>query len=252
MVRYAIGNWKMDPPTRREAELLFSSLAQELGAQQAKGVEVVVCPPFIWLPLIAEYAESGTGYALGAQNVFHEKKGAHTGEVSLAMLKSMGVSYVIVGHSERRALYETNAIVAAKLKLVLEAGLKAVLCVGEKERVGDWHEFLKEEVEEALAVVDPGELEHLIIAYEPIWAIGGSETDTPDDALGMAVFIRKLMQERFGERGGSVPVLYGGSIEADNVAPFALQEGIDGVLVGHASRDAGQFARIVRTMAGEA
>lgn len=250
-MKYVIANWKMGPLERGEAERLTAALTQELQGGSER-VTVVLCPPFPWLPLVGAESRMTSRWRLGAQDAFWEERGPFTGEVSLSMLRSLTVQYVIVGHSERRALGDTNEIVGRKLRAVLSSGMTAVLCVGEIHREGDWHVVFREQVAEALGAIEAADAGKLIVTYEPVWAIGGSIPDTPDDVLSAVLFIRKLLRERFGERAASsVPILYGGSIEGGTVAPFANQEGIDGVLVGHASLNAKGFADIVRAI-GEA
>jgi triosephosphate isomerase len=238
----------MAPETKSEVQKLIASLREEL-RKVPSDVSIVICPPFLWIPYVAEIAEQSSGlFSLGAQDIAGEPHGAHTGEISPAMLSSLGVSHVIIGHSERRALGEGNGVVARKLRVAIDGGLTAILCVGETSREGNWHEFLREEIETAFAVLRPPDLRKLIVAYEPVWAIGGSRPDTPDDALTTALFVRKLASNRFGVPGGNLPVLYGGSIEPTTVTSFAQEDGIDGVLVGHASLDAHAFSTIATAL----
>lgn len=238
----------MAPSSPGKAEELFAALTTV--ARVVGGVDVIVCPPFPWLSFGKSGKALGASFHLGAQDLFWEAQGAFTGEVSSAMLISLGVSHVIVGHSERRSLGETNEIVAKKLRAALDAGFTPILCVGEVTREGDWDAFIKEEVESAFAAMQPKEITKLLIAYEPVWAIGADKPDTPDNALTAALLIRKIARQHFGEKGTRLPILYGGSVSAQTVGAFALQEGIDGVLVGRASLDPSSFSEIVKTLAG--
>lgn len=245
-MKYVVGNWKMAPQDRRKAETLAQSLVQELRARPPR-VSVVVCPPFVWLSLARDIMTFSEFCALGAQDVFFKPQGPYTGEISAPMLQSLGVSHVLIGHSERRGLGETNTLVAEKLAMAVAAGLTPILCVGETSREGDWYAFLREQVETAFAALQPRDAERLIVAYEPVWAIGSDTPDTPDSALTAAIFIRKFARERFGDRlAERMPVLYGGAVLQETVGPFAMQEGIDGVLVGRASLDAAVFGAMVR------
>lgn len=247
-MKYVIANWKMAPSSEEKAQdLVREILAGAHGI--SSDMRIVVCPPFIWLPLVRDFLRSAPSpFALGAQNVAEKTGGAWTGEISVSMLKALGVSHILIGHSERRTLGENNEVVSEKLRIALAQGFTAILCVGETSLEGNWHEFLKEEVESAFSVVEADQVGRLIVAYEPVWAIGAKEPDTPDSALTSAIFIRKLAQARFGERAKNLPVLYGGAVLPDTVAPFALQEGIDGVLVGRASLDPQSFRAILEAM----
>lgn len=248
-MKYAVANWKMSPSSVEKAEELFAGIRQAV--RTTKDVEVIICPPFPWLTLGENARSLGAKFSLGAQDLFWEAQGAHTGEVSAAMLQALHVSHVIIGHSERRALGETNEIVAKKLRAALDAGLKIILCVGEVNREGDWDAVLREEIESAFAVVQPDEIKQLLMAYEPVWAIGASKPDTPDDALSSALLIRKIGRQIFKDAGAKLPVLYGGSVSVETVGPFAMQEGIDGVLVGRASLDNKSFLSIVQALAAK-
>ena len=251
-MRYAIANWKMNPPTREEAVKVFSTLSSLL--RPIHGVTVAVCPPFVWLGEFSRISRPHAKLALGAQDVFWMEQGAFTGEVSHPMLKSLGASYVIIGHSERRQHFgESNEMVAKKLAAVLDAGFHAVLCVGETTREGKWQDFLKEEFKTALLAVKPKTLSCLLVAYEPVWAVStsvGWHADTPEDARASAIFLRRMLQDRFGETAArAVPILYGGSVNRSNIEGFAALEEISGALVGHASLDPVEFSEIVKILA---
>jgi triosephosphate isomerase len=213
-------------------------------------VQSIICPPFIFLSELNELY-SGHRIVLGAQDVFWEKGGAYTGEISPEEIKSVGAKYVILGHSERRALGETNEIVNEKVIASLKAGLNVILCIGESNRdsYALYLKFLREELESALLDVPKKELNNLIVAYEPIWAIGKRAKDamSPHKMHEMSIFIKKILTETFDKKSASkVPVLYGGSVEPENAEGLLALGEIDGFLLGHASLDAGQFNEILR------
>lgn len=243
--RFVIANWKMNPQTEAEAIDLFSATRD--AAKSASSVTVVVAPPFPFLSQI----ENRFGLAnaemrneakihLGAQDLFWERDGAYTGEVSGVMEKNIGVTYVIVGHSERRRmLAENDEMVAKKLKKALELGLVPILCIGENERPGgEIPERVGEELKSAVLGLEPSMLGRIIIAYEPVWAIGSGIPDTPEDMLGAAIYIRKILTEMFNQDlATQVPILYGGSVNSANVSSFFTEtsDQVAGVLVGGAS-----------------
>lgn len=242
------GNWKMNPTTFDECRALLRALRQTIDG--VAGVERVVCPPFVWLmPALRDL--DGTDIAVGAQNVHWESKGAFTGEVSPSMLKGW-FRYVIVGHSERRQYFgENDDVVNRKVKVVIEAGLRPILCVGEtkaEREAGRTEEVLVHQVYAALRGVTVSD--GLVIAYEPVWAIGTGEAATGQMANEAIALIREEVGNLCGqEAAGEVRILYGGSVTADNVAEFMGQPEVDGALVGGASLDAEVFAAIVQTTA---
>ena len=227
-----------------EAVRLASDVAR---ATDGAAATVGVCPPAVWLEAVAERLR-GTAVALGAQNVYPADSGAFTGELSPAMLTGVGCRYVLVGHSERRAILgEDSAFAARKVAACLEAGLVPVLCVGEtlEERDGgDAEAVVGAQLEASLdGVGDPGPL---VVAYEPVWAIGTGRTASPEQAQAMHAALRARLEARFAEADASsaLPLLYGGSVKADNAASLFAQPDVDGALVGGASLDAGAFAAV--------
>lgn len=239
-----VANWKMNPATYAEAKDLLAAVLE--GTKKARGAEVVICPPFVWL---TDFSHKTRSVSFGAQDVFWETQGAYTGEISPAMLTSSRVTHAIVGHSERRRyLGETDAMTNRKVRAALTAGLTAILCVGEPARdEDDVARVLEGQVSAALAGVPKQYLERLVVAYEPVWAIGTGVADTPDDALSAAISIRKTVRARFDKKTAErLRVLYGGSVTAANVAPFLREAGIAGALVGGASLRAAEFIEIVR------
>ena len=247
-MKIIVANWKMNPQSVIEARSLFGAFKKN----SSKKAEVIVCPPFLFLPVFSKIAN----VKLGAQNCFFENSGAYTGEISPLMLKNAGCEYVILGHSERRRhLLETDEMIGKKIKAALSAGLKVILCVGEQERAGEFDleaEIVGGQLEGGLDGVKKTQMRNVVIAYEPVWAIGTGVSDTPNQTLQAAIFIRKKIGEMFGRNiGQEQKVLYGGSVTSKNVKPFVEQDGIDGVLVGGASLNAGEFAKIIERV-GEA
>lgn len=243
------GNWKMYK-TNVEAMELVRDLVPLL--EGLEGVDVAVCPPFTALGDVSRIlAELASSVSLGAQDVYPEKEGAFTGEISPAMLKSIGATYVIAGHSERREIIgEKDEFVAAKLRAVLDNAMTPILCVGEtlREReAGGAAAKVEGQLEAGLKPLEAGEIAGMVIAYEPIWAIGTGRTATPDDAQDMCSFIRKWVAGTYGDdAASSLRVLYGGSVKPDNARELMAMEDIDGALVGGASLKAADFAAIAR------
>lgn len=239
--KHIIGNWKAYVATAKEAKAILAKVKAK------KNMRIVVAPPF---PLFAAAKSAKTrGVLLGAQDIFWETSGPYTGEVTGEMLKEFGVTHAIVGHSERRQYAgETDAMVNKKVQASLRAGLTAIICVGEKERDDPKAipALVGEQVRAALAGVSRQKLEQIIIAYEPIWAIGTGIADTPNDALSAALYIRQSAAELFGaQHARDLKVIYGGSVHPENAASFVHQEGIDGVLIGKASTESRVFFDIL-------
>ena len=241
-------NWKENPATQAAADKLFRAVAK---IKPSKNVRVAVCPPFVYLEEIAAFRKR-TGkrsLALGAQDAFWEEKGAFTGAVGPKMLKSLGVQYVIVGHSERRKwFHETDTMVNRKAKLVLRDGLTIILCVGEplavrKRGLAAARKFVANQLSRDLAGIPGSAFKRVVIAYEPIWAIGTGRYDPAEDASAMADFIKKTASIR--NRRAAPAVLYGGSVNGKNIGDYLTCENIDGALVGGASLRAEEFKIIV-------
>ncbi len=235
-------NWKMNPVSHKEAKALFEGIKR--GAKNVKA-EVVVCPPFVFLPLLK-------GLTLGAQDVFFEEKGAFTGEVSGAMLKDLGVEYVIIGHSERRKYFgETDEIVNKKIKKALGAGLKIIFCIGEtaKERdIGKKTEVLERQIKEGLKGILRDALKKIAIAYEPVWAIGTGNNCSADETMSSVLFIRKSVSQIYNrEIADNIRILYGGSVKSDNSGSYIKNAGANGLLVGGASLNAEEFIKIIKS-----
>ncbi|RJQ12322.1 MAG: triose-phosphate isomerase [Dehalococcoidia bacterium] len=240
------GNWKMHT-TRGEARVLLGALRTDLDG--LTGTQIVVCPPAPWLSDAAD-ALAGSTLDVGAQDVHWEPKGAFTGAISAPMLAGVA-SWVIVGHSERRHIFgETAEETNAKLRAVLAAGLRPILAVGERqEESGRTADVLRRQLDEGLRGIDrlPAEV---VIAYEPVWAIGTGLAATPDDAQARCALIRSMLAERFGAAAAEAcRIQYGGSVNAQNIVGYARQPDIDGALVGGASLDAAAFTAICRAVA---
>ncbi len=241
------GNWKMHGD-RAAISNLLAALKAELPSEPR--IDIAVFPSAVYLADAASQL-NGSPVAVGAQNVCDKPgEGAYTGEVSVQMLADVGCRYVIVGHSERRAIYgESSALVASKVKCVLDAGLLPILCVGESEaerEAGRTLEVVAEQVRAVFDLLPVAELASLIVAYEPVWAIGTGKTATPDQAQEVHAFIRGLLAERSTELAAGVRILYGGSVKAANAAELFSQADIDGGLVGGASLNAQEFSAICR------
>ncbi len=241
------GNWKMNT-TYDEAMDLVEELVDGLEArEESDNVDVVLCPPFLWLFSAAEYLED-TGIQLGAQDCYPVDRGAFTGAISAAMLADQ-CSYVIVGHSERRTLFgETDDLVAKKAAAALRHGLRPIVCVGEglRERdAGETDATVRRQVEAAFAPVEGGQLAECVVAYEPVWAIGSGRAADGAEAGRVGALIRETLAARFGAAAaGQVRIQYGGSVTGANIAEFIGQPEIDGALVGGASLNAAEFIRI--------
>jgi triosephosphate isomerase len=235
------GNWKMYKGTAETAEFCVE-LKRRLA--DLEGIDVAVCPPFTSLA-VAVQVLAGTDIAVAAQNVHWEPEGAFTGEVSAPMLRELGVYGVIVGHSERRQLFgETDEGVGKRARAALDAGLSVIACVGETEaerEAGETEDVLRRQV----SVLEAED--NLVVAYEPVWAIGTGKTATPDDASAVHVVIRNALKVVVEDEAGSVPILYGGSVNRGNAKLLLSAPEIDGLLVGGASLDPGGWAAIART-----
>ena len=241
------GNWKMFKDNDEAVELVQELVPLVEGVED---VEVAVCPPFTALSDVSRLiAEKNAAIALGAQDVYPADEGAYTGEISPHMLKALGVKYVIAGHSERREIIgEEDAFVASKIRAVLDAGMTPILCVGEtleEREAGRQAQKVEGQLAADLGEVAAPEISGMVIAYEPIWAIGTGRTATPDDAQDMTSAIRRWVAGAYGDdAAASVRILYGGSVKPGNVDELMSMEDIDGALVGGASLEAPDFAAI--------
>jgi triosephosphate isomerase len=243
-----VGNWKMNGTLKDTRKLLFQLTVE--WTTKCEAHEVAVCPPFTTL-LIAKHALEGTSMKYGAQNCYIGESGAFTGEISAAMLAELGCTYVILGHSERRTIFgETNELVSKKLRAALDAKLIPIACIGETEderEKGETESVLSRQIGQSLGGLTTEDAAKLVIAYEPIWAIGTGKTATPDEAQSAHAFIRTELRKKFGNLADDMRILYGGSVKADNARALFAEPDIDGGLIGGASLDAGAFIAIVET-----
>jgi triosephosphate isomerase len=240
-----VGNWKMNPQSFEEAKELFLEIKR--GIKDTKKVEVAIAPPFVFLYLLKNLA--GSSVSLASQDSFWEKKGAFTGEISPLMLKKLKVKYVILGHSERRIyLGENDQMIGKKINAVLEAGLKAILCVGEKSKE-DPEKIVKEQIKNALSFVEKKVLlpTNLILAYEPVWAIGTGNFCPPQNAREMLFYIKRILFSLLGERWKGAKVLYGGSVDPSNAKSY-LKVGFNGLLIGGTSLKPKAFLEIINSI----
>jgi len=241
------GNWKLQK-TIGEALDLAGALKQDV--TDVQDIDIVIAPVYTSLSKVADLLV-GSNISVAGQNCYPVPTGAFTGEVSPMLLKDAGCRYCIVGHSERRQLFgETNAFINEKIKALLEAGLEVIFCIGEtlEERESEkMYEVLTSQVREGLAGISAEVMQHLVVAYEPVWAIGTGKTATDQEAEEAHAFIRGLLQGLYSEEvAEATRILYGGSVKPDNVDGLMAQEDIDGTLVGGASLKAADFARIIR------
>jgi len=240
------GNWKMNK-TFSEAEELTDQIVVEMENRNLK-CELVICPPALYLEMASDYAEESR-LKVGAQNVSEHESGAYTGEISAAMLDSIDIKYCIIGHSERRKYFhETDHQLAKKADILLDYGIKPIFCIGEvlEERESNTHfDVVKKQLENGLFHMSSDEFSNVVLAYEPVWAIGTGKTATPEQAQEMHAFIRKLIREKYGnETADEITILYGGSCKPDNAKKLFSQPDVDGGLIGGASLKAGDFLAI--------
>jgi triosephosphate isomerase len=244
------GNWKMNGTSAANTELVAGIIA---GHPEGSGFSVLVCPPYPYLAAVVAQVD-GTRVKVGAQNVSEHDEGAYTGEVAPGMLRDVGVEYVIVGHSERRALYgESNAQVAAKFVAAQAAGLTPILCVGEtleEREAGTTEAVVDAQIDAALDAAGIAALAAAVIAYEPVWAIGTGKTATPEQAQDVHRHIRGRIAAHDEKIAADVQILYGGSMKGENAAGLLAQPDIDGGLIGGASLKAEDFLAIARAAAG--
>lgn len=241
-----VGNWKMNPATLGKARKLFLDTRRALGRKKLT-TQVAVAPPFPFLSELERLSPSQR-VGLAAQDVFFESIGAHTGEVSLPMLKSVGVTSVIIGHSERRAAGESDEEIYKDVQAAFRTGITAIVCVGEKKRdaYGDYFSFVEGQLRSAFKGVPKTKLSQLVIAYEPVWAIGTGKNATAEDVHEMKLFIQKVIADKFGRSAiKKVRILYGGSVNEKNAQELFEVGQVDGFLVGGVSLKPKEFAGVI-------
>ncbi|MEX0968204.1 MAG: triose-phosphate isomerase [Bacteroidia bacterium] len=245
------GNWKMHK-TLGEGMELAKAIIHQLKEDDLEDKQVIFCPPFIHITSIASLAEGQAAIACGAQNCSSQDEGALTGEVSAAMIKSAGAEYVIIGHSERRAIFgETNQQLADKMTLAIKNGLKPIFCCGEtleQRNIDKQYEVVSRQIRESLFHLTANEMQQVIIAYEPVWAIGTGQTASPAEAQDMHQFIRHFLRAKYEDDiAGNICILYGGSLKPDNAASLLAKPDIDGGLIGGASLKVDDFLSIIKS-----
>jgi triosephosphate isomerase (TIM) len=249
--RIVAGNWKMNKNLDEARALAGEVVKGDIPAD----VQVILAPPFPFILPVVEASKTNSRVAVAAQNCSNRDKGAFTGEVSASMIRSCGAEYVIIGHSERRLFFkEDSAELRQKLDMALANGLSPIYCVGEmleerqEERAFD---VVKDQLEDVLYDIDQASLEKIVVAYEPVWAIGTGHTATSEQAQEMHAFIRETLTGRYGKSAGTIPILYGGSCNAQNAAELFACDDVDGGLIGGASLDSQIFLSIINSFKGD-
>jgi triosephosphate isomerase len=242
-----IANWKMNPPTFKEAKKLLE--ATKKAADSAKNVTIVVAPPSLYIRELRAFYK-GKKLSFAVQNAHAEASGSFTGEISMAQAKDAGVAQVIVGHAERRAMGESNDDTRKKVAAAIALGMSPILCVGELVRTqdGEHFDFIKNQLKAGFADVLLAKISRVTIAYEPVWAIGAASSMSPRDMHEMAIFIRKTIVGLYGEKGMAVKILYGGSIDETNASAMLAHGDVVGLLVGRASTEPVKLAALVKVM----
>ncbi len=249
MYKYVIGNLKMNLVTPFERERYFNLFKKELFGKKLKNTQIILCPPLIHLEsFVANLA--GKKIIIGTQDVFWEKSGSFTGEVSPWMVKNFKADFTIIGHSEKRKYSgETSAISNLKIKAALKAGLAVIYCLGEKkeERENEMTaDILTAQLKEGLREIRVGNLDKIIIAYEPVWAVGTDVFPTTNEIMEAKILIRKILTEMYGQKNSlKMPILYGGSVKSRNIKELCVEPEMDGVLIGRESLNPHEFVKIV-------
>lgn len=249
-----VANWKCNPDSLKKAKKIIDAVKK--GTNSIKGAEIMISPPYIYLPEIIKRSKrksssKGTKIKIGGENCFWEDGGSYTGEISTRMLKDLGCNFVIIGHSERRGYFkETNKIVNKKIALALDAKLKVILCIGEtkKERdQGDFSKVIESQLKKGLKKIPRTKINQLLIAYEPIWAIGSGKSCKPVEVQITSLLIRKVLTRIYSRKQAEkVPVLYGGSVNKDNALEYLEKGAIRGLLIGGASLRPKEFVKIIK------
>ncbi len=236
----------MNPSTYEEARKIYNSIKRV--APKLTKIDIVICPPYTYLK---SFVKNQNEVFIGAQNVFFQEQGSYTGEIGVNMLKDLDIKYVIVGHSERRNMGETDQMISKKVQLLLDSGISPILCIGEKERMeqGEHLDYIKIQIKNSLEKVAKKNISKLIIAYEPVWAIGAKEAMNPPMIHEMMLFIRKTISDIYGhECAMSMPVLYGGSVNFRNAVDIIKEGQVDGLLVGRESMNTTGFVELLKTI----
>jgi len=242
--KLVIGNWKMNPENQEDAKKIGREVKR--GVLNIKKTNVVVCPPFIYLTLLSNLPKGSL--FLGAQNTNSEDRGSFTGEVSPTQLYDSGVRFIIIGHSERRKMGENDELINRKVRAVVGGGMTAIVCIGESNRDdgGEYYSFIKHQILSALKDVPKKLLGQVVIAYEPIWAIGAKESMSPSDLLETSIYIRKVLKDAFAIAGDSIQIIYGGSVDRTNADRLVKEGNVNGLLVGRESLKPKDFLEIIK------
>lgn len=246
--RLIVGNWKMNPDTLAEAKRIAKKT--RLTASRLEHTDVVACPPFPFIHTCI-FRTKPNSFHVGAQSVSGAEGGPHTGEVSALMLKSLGLEYVIAGHSEEREKGDTDLIVSQKIARIVDAGLTAIVCVGEKvrEESGTHFGYIKDQLKNTLAGISESQAKRIILAYEPVWAIGAKEAMAPEQIYEMSLFVKKAFADLFGQEAGlKVKVLYGGAVNFRNAGEIIKTGKVDGLLVGRESVNMPGFVELLKAV----
>jgi triosephosphate isomerase len=246
MNKLVIGNWKMNPQKKIDAEKIFKDISSSI--KNIKNVDIVICPPFPFL-FVKEKIKN-IKIKLGSQDVYFEKEGSFTGEVSSLMLKNLGVTYIIIGHSERRLIGDTNSIINKKIITTLQSKMTPIFCVGENKRDinGFYLSYIKQQLEEGLKGVIKSQMKNIVFAYEPVWAIGSGSIRVaiPSEFIEIRIYIKKIIADMFDiKTANSVKIVYGGSVNPLNAESFIKEGGADGLLVGRDSLNPKKFCSII-------
>ncbi len=239
-----VGNWKMNPSTVEEAKKIALGIKRNL--KTIKKTQVVICPPFVYLSSLS--STPNTMLFLGSQDAFYDRLGSHTGEVSFSQLHQFKTSFVIVGHSERRSRGETDEIVNKKLLSVINEGMTAIICIGEKVRDtnGEYLNLIKQQLTLGMKDVSKKLLDHLVVAYEPIWAVGAKDAMNARDVHEMAIFIKKVLRDMFGILSDGIRILYGGAVNEFNCNDIVKGDFVHGFLIGRESLKSDSFIKIIK------
>lgn len=248
MKKIIIGNWKMNPTTTKEAEALFDLYAKEVSS--LKKFDLVACPPFVFIHLFKKYIKSKI--KLGAQDAHYEQQGSFTGEISLKMLSDFSVRYVILGHGEKRSSGQSDELINIKILNALKSKITPVFCLGEKDRDhdGSYLSFIENQLRVGLLNVKKSQLKNIIVAYEPLWAIGknAKREATPEEFVEIKIFIKKIISDIFGRSASKdILVVYGGSVNSQNAKLF-LDAGADGLLIGRDSVNLEKFDTLIKSL----
>lgn len=239
-----VGNWKMNPESVSEAKKIVSSIKR--GMSKIKKTEVLFCPPYVYLDALKN--TSTKNIFLGTQDIFYESVGSFTGQVSPLQVRQFGVSYTILGHSEKRKLGDTDEIVNKKVINSINSGLKVIICIGENSRDvhGEYLSLIKRQITLSLKDVSKKNIDNVVIAYEPIWAIGGKEAMSSQDIHEMSIFIRKILREMYGILGDDIKIIYGGSVTLENAKSIIVDGFVHGLLIGRESLNYKNFVELIK------